>query len=148
MFLALLIVTLLTALAISFAVARLFAKPLDRILTRIIAEDISSAWSRYMQFAILVIGVSSGVRIRDLDRYIGTRSDKDAKLLEFGFDRWILELYRTAIDTLQGITWMLLLFFVFAMVAYVIMRIAETRFGPATQWPVQKPKTPDSADPA
>jgi len=41
----------------------------------------------------------------------------------------VLELYQTAIETLQGIAWMLLVFFMFALVAYVIVRIAETKIG-------------------
>ena len=44
-----------------------------------------------------------------------------------GFDRWIFELYRAAIETLQGIAWMLLVFFAFALIAYVIVRIGEMR---------------------
>jgi hypothetical protein len=46
----------------------------------------------------------------------------------------MLECYRTAIETLQGIVWMLLVFFVFAMIAYVIVRIAELKFGPVKEW--------------
>jgi len=41
---------------------RLFASPIDNILKRIIADDISSAWLKYMKFAIYVVGVSKGVR--------------------------------------------------------------------------------------
>jgi hypothetical protein len=148
MFLALLLVTLLTALAVSFAVARMFAVPLDRILKRIVMDDIGSAWSQYMRFAILVIGVSSGVHIRDLDRYIAPVRDKESRLIEFGLERWVLELYRTAIDALQGIAWMLLVFFVFAMVAYVIIRIAEVRFGTVVQWPAPESEAPERVDSA
>ena len=43
------------------------------------------------------------------------------------FDRWIFEIYRTVILTLQSIAWMLLVFFVIALIAYVIFRIAEFR---------------------
>ncbi len=38
-----------------------------------------------------------------------------------------MELYRTIIGTLQGIAWMLLVFFVFALVAYVIVRAFELK---------------------
>ena len=41
----------------------------------------------------------------------------------------MIELYQAAISTLQGIAWMLLVFFMFALVAYVIVRIAETKMG-------------------
>lgn len=128
MFAGLLIVTLILAAAVSVAVARAFSQPLDRILTRIIADEISSAWLRYMKFAILVVGISAGVRIHELEKYITPlRWDKDAKLLELTPERWLLELYRTIIETLQGIAWMLLVFFVCALIAYVIVRIAELR---------------------
>jgi hypothetical protein len=39
----------------------------------------------------------------------------------------VLEIYRTVIGTLQGIAWVLLIFFVVALLAFVIVRIGETR---------------------
>ena len=128
MFLTLLLVTFAVAFGVSAVVAKVFAKPLESILKRIIADEISSAWQRYMTFAILVVGVSAGVRIHELEKYITPmRYDKEARIVELTQDRWILELYRTVIESLQGIAWMLLVFFVFALVAYVIVRIAELK---------------------
>jgi len=130
MFILLLLVTLLISISISFAVMQVFAKPINAILYRIIADAISAAWLKYLKFAILVVGVSSGVRVREFEKYISpSRWDKDAKVVEFTTQRWVLELYQTAIETLQGIAWMLLVFFMFALVAYVIVRIAETKIG-------------------
>lgn len=130
MFPTLLLVTFIVALAVSFTVARLFTRPIDTILQRLITDQISAAWLRYMKFAILVVGVSSGVRIYELEKYISpARYDKEARVLELTRDRWILELYRTVIESLQGIAWMLLVFFVFALIAYVIVRIGEMRRG-------------------
>ena len=132
MFLLLLFATFAVALGVSFAVMWLFTKPIDSVLQRIIADEISAAWSKYMKFAILVVGVSSGVPVHDLERYVsatlGGREVQSAASL--GFDRWIFELYRAAIETLQGIAWMLLVFFVFALIAYVMVRIGEMRSGP------------------
>lgn len=128
MFLALLLVTLLIALAVSLLVARAFSGPIDRILKRIIADEISEAWLKYLKFAILVVGVSAGVRIYELEKYISpTRWDKEAKILSLTSERWVLEIYRTIIETLQGIAWMLLVFFVFALIAYVLVRLGEMR---------------------
>lgn len=70
MFLTLLAVTLLLAAIVSWLVSRAFSRPVGSILDRIIADSISDAWRRYMKFAILVVGVSSGVRIDELERYI------------------------------------------------------------------------------
>jgi hypothetical protein len=128
MFLTLLLVTLVLALAVSALVARMFTKPLESILNRIIADEISTAWLKYLKFAILVVGVSAGVRISELEKYITPwRYDKDARIVELTQERWVLELYRTVIETLQGIAWMLLVFFVFALIAYVIVRMAELK---------------------
>jgi hypothetical protein len=128
MFLTLLFVTLLLAAAVSFAVSLAFSKPITSILGRIIADEISSAWVRYLKFAILVVGISSGVRIHELERYISPgRYQEKPVILELTSERWVLEVYRTIIESLQGIAWMLLVFFVVALVAYVIVRIFESR---------------------
>jgi hypothetical protein len=131
MFLFLLFATFVVALAVSFAVMWLFTKPIDSVLHRIIADEISAAWSKYMKFAILVVGVSAGVQLRDLEKYINSALG-GREAAPVGFDRWIFELYRAAIETLQGIAWMLLVFFVFALIAYVIVRIGEMRSEPTS----------------
>lgn len=63
MFVALLVVTFTIALIASFLVNRLFQRPISAILDRIVAEELSSAWQRYIKFAIYVVGISGGVRI-------------------------------------------------------------------------------------
>ena len=52
MFITLLLVTFVLALAVSFLVVRLFAEQQHNILTRIIDDPISAAWVRYMKFTI------------------------------------------------------------------------------------------------
>jgi len=106
----------------------LFTKPVNSVLHRIIADEISAAWSKYMKFAILVVGVSAGVQVRELEKYINPAlGGREVQTASLSFDRWVFELYRAAIETLQGIAWMLLVFFAFALIAYVIVRIGETR---------------------
>ena len=125
MFLALLLTTLLTSVAVSAIVARLFSKSIDQILSRIIADEVSRAWSKYITFAEYVVGISSGVNIFQLQQYITPQEHGSSYSLTA--DRWILELYRAIIGALEGLAWMLLLFFVFALVAYVIMRAFELK---------------------
>lgn len=130
MFVILLLVTLLISVGISFAVIVAFSRPINAILYRIIADAVSAAWLKYMKFAILVVGISSGVRVREYEQYLApARWDRGAHPAELTAERWLLELYRTAIDTLQGIAWMLLVFFMFALLALVILRFAERRLG-------------------
>lgn len=127
MFITLLIVTFVIAFAVSTIVANFFRHPIDKILSRIITDEISKAWSKYLLFAIYVTGISSGVRIWDLEKYITQPQFEGAKIISLTGQRWVLEVYRTIISTLQGIAWMLLVFFVFALVAYVIVRAFELK---------------------
>jgi hypothetical protein len=126
MFLSLLLVTFLLAATVSFGVVKLFDKPIAAILLRLIQDEISEAWRRYIKFAAFVVGISGGVRIHQLERYISA-PHKDAQVLVLNAERWTLELYRTVIETLQSIAWMYLIFFIFALIAYVIVRGFEVR---------------------
>jgi hypothetical protein len=128
MFIGLLAVTFLVALAVALIVARGFTPSLDRILRRIISDEISGGWLQYLRFAIIVVGVAKGVRIYELERYITpAQFDKDQRILSLTADRWTLEIYRTIIETLEGIAWLLLWFFVVALLAYVLIRIFELK---------------------
>jgi len=129
MFITLLIVTFLIALVVSTIVVLVFAKPINNILDRIIVDKISRAWSKYLKFAIYITGISSGVRIWALEKYITEGQFEGAEIVVLNSERWVLEVYRTIIETLQGVAWMLLVFFVFALIAYVIVRAFEMKKG-------------------
>jgi len=138
MFFALLIVTLFIATLVSYIVARAFDKPINSILERIVGPDMAGAWAKYMKFAIYVVGISGGVRIYDLERYLPQEAADlppdaikapYAAALTLTPERWVLEVYRTVIETLQSLAWMLLIFFLFALVAYIIVRVWGERKG-------------------
>jgi hypothetical protein len=126
MFFTLLLATFLIAAAVSLAVVRIFDKPIGMILDRIIQDAIASAWRRYITFAAFVVGISGGVRIYALERYLEPEH-KDVGPLVLSRERWVLEIYRTIIDTLQSIAWMYLVVFVFALIAYVIVKGSELK---------------------
>lgn len=138
MFLSLLAVTFGIALGVSFLVARLFDRPVRNILARVIADEIHLAWVKYIQFAIYVVGISGGVRIWQLERYITPPEhvgqpphlqppEAEPGVLTLTAERWVLEVYRTIIETMQSVAWMLMVFFVFALIAYVIVRVFELK---------------------
>src|SRR5712664_889736 len=126
MFIGLLFGTLFISIAVCFVVSMVFDKPVKSILVRLVTEELSSAWHRYITFAIYVVGISGGVRVYSLEQYVNPRS-KDHVVPELTASRWALEAYRTVIETLQGIAWMLLVVFIFALIAYVILRGFELR---------------------
>ena len=126
MFITLLLVTFVIALVVTFIVARVFNRSITGILRRIFADDISAAWHRYVTFAIYVVGISGGVRIWELEKYISPHG-KDVPQLVLTQDRWVLEVYRTIIETLQSTAWLLLAFFAVSLVAYGISRASSKR---------------------
>ncbi len=126
MFLTLLFVTFVAAACVSTVVGLVFRKPVQRILHRIMADEISSAWQRYLMFALYVVGIASGVRVWELEKYV-TKPYEAAGIIELSRDRWILEVYRTIIETLEGLAWVLLVFFIATLIAFVIVRIFELR---------------------
>ena len=127
LFITLLGVTFLIALGVSWIVVRMFRTPINAILERIIPDQINRAWSRYLRFAMYVTGISSGVNLWKIEQYITAPQLKDGRIVELTKSRWVLEVYRTVIETLQGIAWMLLVFFVFALIAFVIVRVFELK---------------------
>ena len=74
----------------------------------------------------MVVGVSGGVRPLELEKYL-TPNRPGATAPELSLERWTLELYRSLIDSLQSIAWMLLLFFIGAMIAYVLVNTVGRR---------------------
>lgn len=126
MFFALLIVTFFIAVAVAFGVVRSFDQPIGAIFKRIIQDDISVVWQKYVKFAAYVVGISGGVRIYHLERYIQPESTAE-HIPQLTPERWTLEVYRTVIETLQSLAWMYLVVFIFSLIAYVIVRGFEFR---------------------
>ncbi len=132
MFILLLVVSFLISVVVCFVVARVFQKPVASILQRLISEEVHTAWVKYLKFAVYVVGISGGVRVWDLQKYITPKTEGGA-ILELTQDRWILEIYWTIIGTLQSIAWMLLVFFAFALIAYVVVKGQELKRQPRTR---------------
>lgn len=132
MFVTLLIVVFVVAVLVSTIVVLVFDKPIKKLLSQTVSDDLAGAWTRYLKLAIYVVGVSGGVRVWQLERYISKRTPTD-EILQLNRERWIVEIYGTVIGTLQSTVWLLLVFFVFALIAYVLMRALESRRVKTTQ---------------
>ena len=125
MFLQLLLITFIVAAGTCTIAALLFAKPVNKLLARLVSAELASIWQRYILFAIYVVGISGGTRVWELERYINP--DKDGRILALTPDRWVVEIYQTVLGTLQSVAWMLLVFVLFALLAYVVVRGFEMR---------------------
>lgn len=126
MVITLLITTFLVAFAVASLVVFLFNRPIESILRQVLPAELSPAWAKYLRFAIYVVGIGGGVRVWDLEKYM-IAQDPYKVIVELTPERWMLELYQTIIGTLQSSTILLLVFFVFALIAVVIVRIFATK---------------------
>jgi hypothetical protein len=125
MFLTLLVTTFALSAVVATVAALLFSRPINQILARLVSEELAPVWRRYLLFAIYVVGISGGVRVWEIERYITPQ--KDGNVLVLTSSRWVIEIYKTVIGTLQSVAWMLLIFFLFALVAYVVVRGFELK---------------------
>ncbi len=142
MFITLLVATFVISVVISTLVALLFARPIRRIMARIVPDAISQAWVRYLLFAVYVVGIVGGVSLRRLERYIAPGGEDG--VLELTGERWVVEIYSAVVGSLGAITWMLLVFFVFALVAYVVVRAFELKSGKNGESPSLEPTAPSA----
>ena len=124
-FLTLLLVTLFAAVLVASLVIRSFRRPIDRIMGRIIGKDLAGAWRKFLTFALFVVGVSSGVRIHHLEQFIRPETEEFTRPV-LTAEYWGLEVYRTIISALGGMAWALLIFFVVALITFVIVKRKET----------------------
>lgn len=118
--------TFIIAFIVAAIVSFIFAKPVENILNRVVPDDLSQAWAKYLKFAIYVVGIGGGVRVWDLEKYL-TVQEPYREIVQLTSGRWVLEIYETIIGTLQSTAIVLLVFFVFALIAVVIVRIFEAR---------------------
>lgn len=124
MFIVLLIVSFAVSFLVCVVLARVFRTPINKILKRLVGEDIYTAWTKYITFAVYVVGISGGVRVWKLEQYITVQAESD-RITELTTNHWVLEIYRTVIGTLQSVAWMLLVFFLVALIAFVIVKGRE-----------------------
>src|SRR5262249_22088231 len=104
-------VTFVVAGVVSGLVAWISKDPMDSVLGRYFAPHISAAMSKYLRFAVVVVGIAMGTRVQALEDYISapswSKSSMDAALTP---EVWAVEIYRTAIASVLGILWLTLLF--------------------------------------
>lgn len=134
MFITLLAVTLGVSLLTSGLVVFFFRKSIRQILDRIIGEGVAAAWQKFLTFCLFVVGVSAGAQVWKLEQYLQPQPigpEGKTRVLTLDGPAIALEVYRTIIQVLQGMAWALLVFFVVALIAFVLVKFGERRGGGA-----------------
>src|SRR5215471_19017312 len=144
MFIALFAASFVLALALSVTIARLSREAIDVVLRRFVVDPVvRSGFEKYIRFAIVVLGISGGTRVKPLQEYI-TAADynKPALLAALTQEFWTLELYRTVMGTLEGVAGLLLLCIFLALIAPAVLRMLKVE-PPKDLGPQAKTREPE-----
>jgi len=119
MFIALFAASFLLALVLSATIAWLSQEAMDTILRRFVVDPVvRRGFEKYIRFAIVVVGISGGTRVKPLQEYISAAEwNKPALQAALTQEFWTLELYRTVMGTLEGVAGLLLLCIFLALMA-------------------------------
>ena len=129
MFVSLFAVSVIVAFGLAFGVSVIFKRMTATVLSRNLAENVSQASAKYLQIAILVVGVSNGARIHLLKDYLNTPAyNMEAVNAQMKPALWSLAMYNTATDALMGILWLMILFAFLAAVAVAFIRRSKIRW--------------------
>ena len=129
MFVLLFAVSVIVALGLAFGVSLIFRRMTENILSRHLAENVSHATGKYLQIAILLVGVSSGARIQLLKDYLNTPTyNAEALNAQMKPALWSLAMFNTATDSLMGILWLMIFFAFLASVAVAFILRAKIRW--------------------
>jgi len=122
------LVSFLLALAVSYAVSEICKETVEPILNRFLARNVSMWAAKYLQLAVVLVGVSNGTRVRLLEDYMGAPSwNKPELVSQLTPELWAIALYHTFIDALFGIVWLVIVFMFLAWAAVMFLRRSNMR---------------------
>jgi hypothetical protein len=127
MFVALFVASFVLALALSITIAWISREAIDSVLRRFVTDRaVRAGFEKYIRFAIVVVGISGGTRVRVLQEYLAASDlNKAAMAAQLTQEFWALEIYRTVVGTLEGIAGLLLVCIFLALIAPVVVRMLK-----------------------
>lgn len=127
MFVALFGASFVLALALSITIAWISREAVDSILRRFVADRaVRAGFEKYIRFAIVVVGISGGTRVRVLQEFLAASDlNKEAMAAQLTQEFWVMEIYRTILGTLEAIAALLLVCIFMALVAPVVVRMLK-----------------------
>lgn len=125
MFPAFLVVPPIVAAIISFCVVKVFEKPIAAILSRIITDEVSRFFVKYVKLTTYLVGISRGIRIFQLyeDMRKLNAGSQDFDWIEI---LWMSGIYGTIIGTLQAIVHIYLWLFLLLSLLYIMVKVLES----------------------
>jgi hypothetical protein len=141
MFIALFVASFVLALALSVTIAWISREAIDTILRRFVADSVvRRGFEKYIRFAIVVVGISGGTRVKPLQEYISAADyNKAALQAALTQEFWTMELYRAVMGTLEAVAGLLLICVFLVLIAPAVLRMLKVEPGKPAAEP-QKPQ--------
>ena len=122
-------ISFVTAGLVSFFVASVCETPLAILMRRIIQNETSHTFTRYVRYATYLVGISYGATVNPLS------SELKAQILESISIRnvpnfpewwmWLIWIPTVIMQSLTAIASMYLVFFIFGLIAYITVKVRE-----------------------
>lgn len=123
MVIAIFLTSVALAFGVAFGVARVARDVIEALLQRFVSRELSEAITRYLGFAIMVVGVASGSRVRLLEDFVGAPAySREALSAQLTPEVWIAAMYHTVLESLEGIAWLFILVALILLAALFIIR--------------------------
>ncbi len=122
------LVSFVTAGFVSFCVVSVCEKPLAIFIRRIIQNETSTAFSRYMRYATYLVGISHGVKVNPLSFVLAAHIyEHDFIRHDFNYLGWLIFIQGVSMITLTAIASMYLALFILGLIAYSTIKAREKR---------------------
>ena len=115
-------VSFVTAGLVSFCVAIVGNKPLSIFMRRIIQNETSRMFTKYVRYATYLVGISHGVGVHPIGFEIVTHFSEERNL---DYQLLLMWIQMVIMHALTAIVYMYLAFFIFGLIAYISVKARE-----------------------
>jgi hypothetical protein len=112
-----------SAIVIAACVVTFFSTSIDAALARVIPEEMTPAWSRYVKFALFVVTFAGGMRLSELEAFLTMRTPAGPPLAA---GHGLLEVFKSITGSLIAASGTLLGFFAVTLAVYASMRFYQS----------------------
>ena len=130
------------AITIAAAVVRLFSRPIDEALVRVIPAGMEPAWNRFAKFALFVVTFAGGMRLAEFAALLTMRTPAGPPIAA---GQALLEIFKSITGSLVAAAVALLAFFVATLAVDASMNVYRSH-RPAERPLVETERRPVGAE--
>ncbi|MDE0041357.1 MAG: hypothetical protein OXT74_04940 [Candidatus Poribacteria bacterium] len=123
------IVSFVTAGLVSFVVASVCETPLSILTRRIIQNDTSRIFTRYVRYVTILVGIAYGVTVNPLSYELAAQFLESISIRHVPnypeWWMWLIGILTIIMQSLTAIASMYLVFFIFGLIAYITVKVVE-----------------------